>query len=131
MRTPRESLQILLFLLARSHMPVASVNSLVIDVSHWAGPPSCPQLESLASDWADRLIGKAEAEPEYRFGIFNRVTGEPRSVNYQDIEAARRNLPRDSAMVPASVWEIIRGHVVGDDAAGGRIIEWEAEPYGQ
>jgi hypothetical protein len=121
MRTPRESLQILLYLLARNHMPAASVNSLVIDVSHWGGPVNIPQLEHLASEWTDRLIGKEEAEPEYRFGLFCSHGHRVDAMMYLTQGSAEdQKLGRDGIHVR-------RGQI--SEMETFRDVEWEAEPY--
>ncbi len=133
MRTPREKLKTLLYLLARDHMPVASVSSLVTDISHWCGPTDVPLLELLVEEWVDYLIGKEEAGPEYRFGIFSQDTDELRSVfaPYATAGDARRNLPGVASAYPSSPCEIRRGRVVGPDGPHGPRIEWEAELYGE
>ena len=123
MKTPRESLQILLYILARDHLPASTVAALVSEASHWAGPAGFPHLEHLASDLADRLIGKEEPEPEYRFGLFNDDGDPVTTATWPTVERA------EVESGPFS--HVRRGRIVERQTAFNDKIEWEDEPYGE
>jgi len=127
MRTPRERLLIFLCILTREHLPSGTIERILED--HVEGEErqhrkpvfSSPQVESLANDWADRLIGKEEPAPEYRFGLFS-VLGAPISkTSYPTAEVAR------SAKAPSD--HVRRGRIVERKSVFDDRIEWEAEPY--
>ncbi len=139
MKTPHERLQAFLYILGRDHLPAGVVDEIIQKYVEEAGDHPIlghpNSLEPMASDWADRLIGKEEAEPEYRFGIFDivtgehRVTGESRSfIIYLTHEEARRNLPKSFARVPAAEWRIYRGRVIETTTTVANEIEWEDGP---
>lgn len=124
MRTPHERLQAFLYILARDHMPAKKVVGLVTEAAHWVGPAGLPHVESLASDLADRLIGREEPEPEYRFGVFTEDGILTSSTYCSTTEIAKLEIPD---------WgHVRRGRMFKEKSvAVSKRIEWEDEPYGQ
>jgi len=128
MRTPHERLQAFLYILVRDHLPTGVVDQIVqryvaeegdhLELSHCR-----PLVKDLASDWADRLIGTEEAEPEYRFGLFNQIGD---SISMRTYET-----PLDAETMKPPWASVHRGRVVETTTTVANEIEWEDHPYGQ
>lgn len=129
MRTPHERLQAFLYILVRDHLPIGVIDGILgslrlRDLSdHEDQFTRKPMVKALASDWADRLIGKEEVEPKYWFGLFNEDGSKIGCVSYETKEHAELANPPGA--------HIRRGRVVGMTTTVANEIDWEAEPYAQ
>lgn len=128
MKTHRQTLRIFLYILARDHLLVSKVIDLLDDADRYLGiypDEGCPQLESLASDWADRLIGKEEPEPEYRYGIFHSGPGGGQACPEIFLTPERA---REVESMKACSYDVRRGRVVERETSIQDKIEWEDGP---
>lgn len=126
MRTPHERLRAFLYILTRDHLPIGVIDGIIeaLRLRDMADLEDVcrrkPLVEALASDWADRLIGKEDPAPEYRFGVFSDggslLSMEP-WLTAMAAETAR----------PAGC-HVRRGRVVEVTTSVDDKIEWEDSP---
>ena len=124
MRTPHERLQAFLYILTRDHLPVGVIDGIIeaLRLRDMADLEDVcrrkPLVEAVASDLADRLIGKEEPEPEYRYGIYRKGRRVDPEIYLSESDAERHRNQTLGEM-------ILRGRVVETTTTVANEIEWE------